>query len=83
MGTLKHPACTVGWVVRLLQLAFPREGNPNFPWEKSHLDNAVVVHGETALVTPNAGKEYRRRKKSRSRKQCRHDEHILFLYLKK
>ena len=24
------------------QLAFPGEGNPNFPWEKSHLDNTVV-----------------------------------------
>ena len=27
--TLKHPACTVGWVAWLLQLAFPRESNPN------------------------------------------------------
>ena len=26
----------------LSQLAFPREGNPNFPREKSHWDNAVV-----------------------------------------
>ena len=26
----------------LSQLAFPREGNPNFPWEKSHLDNRVA-----------------------------------------
>ena len=26
----------------LLQLAFPGEGNPNFPWEKSHWDNTVV-----------------------------------------
>ena len=25
-----------------MQLAFPREGNPNFPWEKSHWDNTVV-----------------------------------------
>ena len=24
------------------QLAFPREGNPNFPWEKSHWDNTFV-----------------------------------------
>ena len=24
------------------QLAFPREDNPNFPWEKSHWDNTVV-----------------------------------------
>ena len=23
----------------LLQLAFPREGHPNFPWEKSHWDS--------------------------------------------
>ena len=26
----------------LSQLAFPGEGNPNFPWEKSHGDNTVV-----------------------------------------
>ena len=26
----------------LSQLAFPREGNPNFPWVKSHWDNTVV-----------------------------------------
>ena len=26
----------------LSQLTFPGEGNPNFPWEKSHLDNTVV-----------------------------------------
>ena len=26
----------------LLQLAFPGEGNPNFPWEKSNWDNTVV-----------------------------------------
>ena len=26
----------------LLQLAFPREGNPNFPWKKSQWDNTVV-----------------------------------------
>ena len=24
------------------QQAFPREGNPNFPWEKPHWDNTVV-----------------------------------------
>ena len=35
METLKHPACTVGWAVRLSWLAFPRESNLNFPWEKS------------------------------------------------
>ena len=28
--------------VTLSQLAFPREGHPNFPWEKSHWDNTVV-----------------------------------------
>ena len=42
MEILKYPACTVGWVVRLSQLAFPEEGNPNFPWEKSLWDNTVV-----------------------------------------
>ena len=40
--TLKHPACTLGWVARLSQLAFPGESNPNFPCEKSHWDNTVV-----------------------------------------
>ena len=28
--------------VTLLQLAFPREGNPHFPWKKSHWDNTAV-----------------------------------------
>ena len=42
METLKYPACTVDWVARLLQLAFPREGNPNFLWEKFLWDNTVV-----------------------------------------
>ena len=27
----------------LSQLAFPRKGNPNFPWEKSFWDNTVVI----------------------------------------
>ena len=40
--TLKHPACTMDWVVRLLQLAFPGESNPNLPWKKSQWDNTVV-----------------------------------------
>ena len=26
----------------LSQLAFPREGNPNFPWQKFYLDNTVA-----------------------------------------
>ena len=26
----------------LLQLVFPREGNLDFPWEKSHWDNTGV-----------------------------------------
>ena len=42
METLKHQACTVGWMARLSQLAFPGENNPNFPWEKSYWDNTVV-----------------------------------------
>ena len=42
METLKHPPCTVGWVARLSQLAFPREGNLNFPLEKLLWDNTVV-----------------------------------------
>ena len=44
METLKHPACTEGWVARLCDSWFsPRKSNPNFPWEKSHWDNTVVV----------------------------------------
>ena len=39
---VKYPACIVGWVVRLSQLAFPGESNVIFPWEKSHWDNTVV-----------------------------------------
>ena len=35
-------ACTLGWVAWLSQLAFRGKNNPNFPWEKSHLDNTVV-----------------------------------------
>ena len=43
METLKHPACTLGWVAQLCRSwLFPGEGNPNFPWEKSHWDNTVV-----------------------------------------
>ena len=43
METLKRPACTVGWVARLCRSwPSPGEGNPNFPWEKSHRDNTVV-----------------------------------------
>ena len=41
--TLKHQACTVGWVARLCRSWLsPRKSNPNFPWEKSHWDNTVV-----------------------------------------
>ena len=43
METLKHPVCTVGWVARPCRSCFsPGEGNPNFPLEKSHWDNAGV-----------------------------------------
>ena len=31
METLKHPACTAGWVTQLLQLTFPRENDVNSP----------------------------------------------------
>ena len=37
METLKHPGS-----VTLSQLAFPRESNPNFAWEKSHWDSTDV-----------------------------------------
>ena len=42
IATLKYPACTVGWVADSVAVGFPRGGNPNFPWKKSHWDNAVV-----------------------------------------
>ena len=43
MDTLRHPACTAGWVSRLCRSWLsPEEGNPNFPWEKSHWDNTVA-----------------------------------------
>ena len=32
--TIEHLACTIGRVVQLSQLAFPRETDLNFPWEK-------------------------------------------------
>ena len=42
MKTLKHPACTIGWVAQLLEQAFLRKSNLNFPWKKSQWDNTVV-----------------------------------------
>ena len=42
-----------------MQLAFPRESNPNFPWEKSHWDNTVVKSKKKkvspALAKPSVG----------------------------
>ena len=42
-GNAKTPSthCRLGSAT-LLQLAFPRESNPNFLWEKSNRDNTVV-----------------------------------------
>ena len=43
METLRHPACTVGWVARLCRSWLSSwESNPNFPWEKSQWDHTVV-----------------------------------------
>ena len=39
METLKHPACTLGWVARLCR-SWLSLGD--FPWEKSHKNNTVV-----------------------------------------
>ena len=45
METLKHPACTVGWVAPLCRSWLsPGRSKPNFPWEKSTWDNTVVEH---------------------------------------
>ena len=41
--TLKHPACTVGWVARLCRSWLsPGKVNPNFQLEKFHWENTVV-----------------------------------------
>ena len=37
--------------VTLLQLAFPGEGNPNLPWEKSHWGNTAVKKKEEKKST--------------------------------
>ena len=40
METLKHSACTVGWVARLCRSWLsPGKSKPLFPWEKSQRDN--------------------------------------------
>ena len=52
METLKHPASTVGWVARLWHCWLsPGESNLNFPWEKSHWDNTVVMINQTNSAT--------------------------------
>ena len=44
METLKHSACTVGLgSATLSQLVFPGKSNPNFPWEKSQVDDTAVI----------------------------------------
>ena len=42
MKTIKHPACTMGWVVQLSQLAFPGESKLNYLQEESKWDNTDV-----------------------------------------
>ena len=42
MEILKYPACTIGWVARLSQLAFPEESNQDFPWEELQWDNTDI-----------------------------------------
>ena len=37
----------------LSQLAFPREGNPNFLWEKSHWDNIVEKNVKEKIFLKN------------------------------
>ena len=55
METLKHPACMHRRLgsATLSQLAFPRESNPNFPWEKSHWDNTAVKSNSNLFRTPD------------------------------
>ena len=41
----------------LSQLAFPGEGNPNFPWEKPHWNNTVVKSKKQKKKKKNRGKD--------------------------
>ena len=78
METREHPVCTPGWVAQLLQLAFPgkalsqlafpREGNPNFPQEKSYWDNTVIKSGGGYVLIRDFACE------------CELSEHLLFLF---
>ena len=49
--TLKQPACVIGWVAWLSQLAFRGDCNPIFPWEKSQWGNTVVKKTKKVLVS--------------------------------
>ena len=47
METVKHPACTVGWIARLCRSwLFPGEGSPNFSWSwrKRFLKKCSSLH---------------------------------------
>ena len=54
METLKHPACTVGWVVRLWQPSFLGENNLDFPWKKSHWDSTIQLLWKMGPKSPMA-----------------------------
>ena len=54
MEILKHPACTIGWAVRLCRSWLSLgKGNSNFPWERSHWDNTVIKKKNTCLQNWN------------------------------
>ena len=55
METLKHPACTVGWVARLSQLAFPWGKQPAFPMGEIPLGQ----YTNTTTTTTNNNKNMR------------------------
>ena len=61
METLKRLACNAGLGrATLSQLAFPGEGNQNFPWEKSHWNNTVVIQSEKEKKISNSVRKTRR-----------------------
>ena len=59
----------------LSQLAFPREGNPKFLWQKSHWDTTVAKNVKrNVLLTQKVSskkRERRRRGRRRTRRRTR------------
>ena len=64
-GNTKTPSmhCRLGSAI-LSQLAFPGEGYPNFPREKSHWDNTVVKSKCKSIVVATIANTFERGRKS-------------------